>query len=168
MLALCINANGQNSCFTVSKDPKNDEVVFSGRVTFSDLNSEPSFTWLKDGRDEYKPDDKATTFLKEHLQNYTFTIFMGTWCSDSQDMLPRLEKVLQTVGYPESSVTMYGVDRTKKTKNGESKKSRINLVPTVILQKDGKEIGRITETAHKSVEADITSMIKKDMAKTRH
>jgi thiol-disulfide isomerase/thioredoxin len=164
ILMISMNVKGQNKSYTVSKDPKNDEVVYSGLITFDDLNREPSFAWLKEGRDEYKPDVKSVAFLGAHLRDYSILIFLGTWCSDSQDLVPRLEKVLLATAYPESTVTMYGVDRAKKTKNGESQKYRINLVPTIILLKDNKETGRITETVHKSIERDLAAIIKKDIA----
>jgi thiol-disulfide isomerase/thioredoxin len=165
MLLISMNAPAQNNSYTISKDFKNDELVFNGSITFDDLNKEPTFDWMKTGRDEYHPDIKTTTFIGEHLKDYSMIVFLGTWCSDSQDMIPRFEKVLQTINYPEATITMYGVDRTKKTKNGENKKYKIKLVPTIILLRDGKEAGRITETVHKSIEADIAAIIKRDISR---
>ena len=54
---------------------------------------------------------------------------------------------------------MYGVDRAKTTRNGDEKKYGITLVPTIILFKDGKEVGRITETVKKSIEEDLATII---------
>jgi thiol-disulfide isomerase/thioredoxin len=86
-------------------------------------------------------------------------VFIGTWCDDSHYLLPKLTKVLQLAGYPLTGVTMYGTDRDKKTKNGEQAQYGITLVPTIILLKNGKEAGRITESALKSVEEDLAKMV---------
>ena len=80
-------------------------------------------------------------------------------------LVPKLEKVLEKANYPMSMLTMYGVDREKTTRKGDQAKYNITLVPTIMLFKDGKEIGRITESAAKSVEEDLAAMIVKDSGK---
>ena len=161
-----MHAMAQNKAYDVSKDTSKEEniggLVYNGPITFNDLDSEPTFTWLKSGDDEYKPKKKPISYLREHLKDYTIVVFMGTWCDDSHNIIPKLEKTLQQIDYPLSRVTMYGVDRAKTTKNGENKTYNITRVPTIILLKGGKEAGRITETVEKSVEADLAAIIEKD------
>jgi len=157
----------QNKAYDVSKDTSKEEndgsLVFNGPITFNDLDNEPTFaTWLKISHEEYKPKDKHLEYLRDHLKDYSLVVFMGTWCDDSHNIVPKLEKMLQLINYPLSTVTMYGVDRAKNTKNGESKTYNISRVPTIIVLKRGKEIGRITETVLKSVEADLSAIIEKD------
>lgn len=160
LLMVSMNAPAQTTPYDISKDPKNDEVTFNGRITFNDLEKESSFTWLKSGTDEYKPDGQLMGILKKQLNNYTMVVFLGTWCDDSHYLVPKLEKVLQITGYPSSSLAMYGVDREKTTKGGEEKKYNVTLVPTIILfNSDGKEVGRITESVQKSIEADLCAML---------
>ena len=158
MMNLCVTA--QTTAYDISKDVKNDEVVFNGPVTFEDLNKEPTFTWLKSGADEYKPDEQTVRYLRDRLKDYSIVVFLGTWCDDSHYLIPKFVKVLQLAGYPLSTITMYGVDREKTTKGGENKKYSITLVPTIILFKDGKEAGRITESAQKSIEGDLAAIVK--------
>ena len=160
LVIMNLSAFAQGPAYDVSKDVKNGQVVFNGPVTFDDLFKETSFSWLKSGVDQYKPDAQATDILKQRLKDYTLVVFLGTWCDDSHDMIPRLVKVLQIVGYPLSTITMYGVDREKATKGGENKQYNITLAPTIILFKEGKEAGRITETAQTSVEGDMAAIVK--------
>ncbi len=105
------------------------------------------------------PKKNQPNYLRDHLKDYTIVIFMGTWCDDSHNIIPKLEKTLKEIDYPLSGVTMYGVDRAKTTKNGENKTYNISRVPTIILFKGGKEAGRITETVLKSVEADLAAIL---------
>lgn len=146
--------------YAISEDVKNGSVVFKGPVTFNDLDTEPSFTWLKTGVEEYKPDNRKLKYLRSHLKEYSIIIFLGTWCSDSHDMIPKLLKILKQVDYPLSGVEMYGVERDKATRNEENKRYQITLLPTIILMKDDKEVGRITETVKRSVEADLVKIIR--------
>ena len=159
-----MNVMAQNTAYDVSKDEKNGELVYNGLITFDDLNKEPTFTWLKSGNDEYKPEETAANYLRTHLKDYSIVVFLGTWCDDSHYLIPKFEKVLQMIEYPLSQISMYGADRAKTTKNGEHKKYNITLVPTIILFKGEKEAGRITETTQKSIEADLVAIIKADPA----
>jgi len=161
MLIISVNAMAQNNNYTILKD-KDVGMIFNGLITFDDLNKEQSFTWLKSGRDIYSPNVQAVKYLTSRLKDFSMVVFLGTWCSDSHDLIPRLQKVLQMTNYPLSQLTMYGVDMKKKTTNGEEKKYAIEYVPTIILfNKEGKEIGRITESVQKSIEADMKKMVKK-------
>ncbi len=154
-------ASHAQTTYDISKDAENNEVVFNGPLTFNDLNKEQSFTWLKNGYAEFKPNEKAGEYLRAHLNEYTMVVFLGTWCDDSHELVPKLAKLLDYVGYNKGQITMYGVDRQKKTKNGEEKKYNVTLVPTIILFKDGKEAGRITESVQKGLEADLVAIIKR-------
>lgn len=151
--------------FSVSTDKENGSVVFKGQITYNDLRKEHSFSWLDKGIIDYKPDGADMAFLVKHLRKYEVVTFMGTWCEDSQNLVPKLLKVLAAVDYPMHQHTIYGVDRTKQAKYTEAKFYEISRVPTFILLKDNLEVGRITESVNKSVEADIKAIIEKDLAK---
>ena len=76
--------------------------------------------------------------------------------------MPRLEKVLKLIQYPLDELMMYAVDRTKVTKDGANKIYNLVKVPTLIVLKNGKEVGRITEHVSNSVEADLAAIVAKD------
>lgn len=157
LMLVNLTTRAQNTQYDISKDPKNGEVTFKGPLTFDELDKEATFTWLKQGTDEYKPDERYTGLLKEKLQNCNMVVFLGTWCDDSHYLVPKFRKLLREIGFQESKITMYGVDREKTTKGGEERKYNITLVPTIIVFENGKEMGRITETVQKGLEADLAS-----------
>jgi thiol-disulfide isomerase/thioredoxin len=159
-LTICMTSMAQDKTYDVSKDTKSESLIFKGLVTFDDLNNEPTFTWLKTRAEAYQPNDILIRYLHDNLRDYSLVVFLGTWCSDSHEIIPKLEKVLQLTGFPETRLRMYGVDREKTSKHDEEKRYRITLVPTIIiLTNDGKEVGRITETINKSIEEDIASFL---------
>lgn len=151
--------------FDTSSDKETGSVVFKGQITYNDLRKELSFKWLDKGIIDYKPAEADMVFLQKHLSGYEVVTFMGTWCDDSQNLVPKLLKVLAAADYPMHQHTMYGVDRTKQAKYTEAKFYEISRVPTIILLKDNQEVGRITESVNKSIEADIKAIIEKDLAK---
>jgi len=160
LILISAHAMAQTAKYTVAKDTETDQVIFNGPITFDDLSNEPTFTWLKAGADRYEPDAKAINTLQEKLPAYTFVVFMGTWCDDSHNIIPKLYKVLKVTEYPiQQGITMYGTDREKHTQGGEDKKYNITLVPTIIVLKKGEEVGRITESVQKSLEEDLVNII---------
>lgn len=159
MMNLTVTAQDK---YETSIDEKNGSVVYRGSVSFGDLEHEKTFNWLPQGAEAYKPDAASIEFLKEHLSQYRLITFMGTWCDDSHILIPQLYKVLSEARFPMGELTMYGVDRTKTTADGAHTQYGISFVPTVIVLRGGKEIGRITESARKSVETDLANIIRSE------
>jgi thiol-disulfide isomerase/thioredoxin len=147
------------SDFTVSTDSKTGHLVFKGRVTPEDLGKEPTFKWYQKGIADYTPDPETMEYLQAHLSEYDVLVFMGTWCEDSHIMIPKLMRVLNDAGY-KGNLTMYGVERNKNTRSAESRKYDIGRIPVVILLKDGKEVGRMTENIVMTVEDDLVKVMR--------
>jgi len=153
----------QSSDYEISKDDENGAVVFKGEISFEDLKKEPTFGWMNKGAASYKPGKEDLKYLKEYLPQYELVILMGTWCDDSQRLIPELYKILQAANYPMAKVKMYGVNRAKETKNIEHKLYRLEKVPTIIVYKDHSELGRIVENVKQSMEGDLVELISNDM-----
>lgn len=146
--------------YTVTKDDQNGSLIYKGPITISDLQAEPSFTWMS-GAANYKPDPSIVSSLRQSLPGYSIVAVMGTWCDDSQLLIPRLAKVLQDASYPMSKFTLWGVDRAKESGNAATSGYSAKKVPTIILFRDGIEVGRIVVAANKSIEADLAQIIQK-------
>ena len=137
-----------------------NELVYTGQFAFTDLQREESFKWMQEGVEAYQPSAEDISYLKSELSNYHLVVFMGTWCEDSHNLIPKLYKVVTEAGYPAQQLTLYGLDREKKGKGTAHEGYKVLFVPTIIVLSDGKEVGRITETVRKSVEADLSAIIK--------
>lgn len=159
MMNLTVTAQDK---YETTTDEKNGSVVFRGDITFTDLEQEKTFDWLQHGAQSYKPDAVSIEFLRENLSQYRLITFMGTWCDDSHILIPQLYKVLSDARFPMGELTMYGVDRTKTTTDGAHTQYGVSFVPTVIVLHNGKEVGRITESARKSVETDLANIIRSE------
>ncbi|MFA7290271.1 MAG: thioredoxin family protein [Melioribacteraceae bacterium] len=93
------------------------------------------------------------------LQGVTFKVVFGSWCSDSKREVPRFIKMLETLNYDISQIELYAVDRKKISPDGEIEKLNVELVPTFLVYRDEKEIGRIVESPKKSIEEDLKDII---------
>ena len=70
---------------------------------------------------------------------------------------------MESISYPEQKVTIIAVNRKKEAPGGEEGVYNIQRVPTIIVQKYGKEIGRIIESpATGYLERDLLQIIQKD------
>lgn len=108
----------------------------------------------------YAPVMEKGVAYSEMLDGVTITIVLGTWCGDSREQLPRFFKVLDEIGYPSESLILLGTDGQKKIPGMDISGYGIVRVPTLIFHYKGKEIGRITETPVKSLEADLLDILK--------
>ncbi|MFY0532158.1 TlpA family protein disulfide reductase [Nannocystis pusilla] len=78
------------------------------------------------------------------------TVIFGTWCGDSRREVPRLWRALDAAG-PDLPFTLkyVGVDRQKTAPGFDKEGLDLRYVPTVIVVRDGREVGRIVERAER-------------------
>ena len=159
LLIAAMQGMAQTKTYDTLRDAENKELVYKGSFTMEDLNREPSFEWMRSGARGYTPNAEDMQHIKANLGHYRLVVFMGTWCDDSHNLVPKLYKILREANYPIETVALYGVDREKTTGSKIEKTYGVTLVPTIILIDGDKEKGRITETVDKSVEGDMRKIM---------
>jgi len=135
-------------------------MLYKGSCTFEDIAPLPDF----DFHTTPETDAQALSVLRNRLSAYEIIVFIGTWCEDSHEMIPRLYHVLKAADYPFEQLRMYAVDREKQSLHDEADMYHIRQIPVVILKKDGREQGRITEQVQQSVEQDLAKIIPSNLA----
>ena len=115
--------------------------------------------WYNDEYTAYEPDEFILEQIKEISDSVDIQIFMGTWCSDSRREVPRFLKILDLSEFEQSKLRIINVDRKKKSSTNEEKNKNIEFVPTFILNREGIEIGRITEFPIITLESDLLSIL---------
>ena len=118
------------------------------------------YEWYNSNYSSYQPEvDWMDKLKKLDLTDVNIKIFIGTWCGDTRRELPRLMKVLASIGIPEDKILMYAVSNQdsiyKQSKLREEKGYSIFRVGTYIFEKQGREINRIIEYPRYSIEQDI-------------
>jgi thiol-disulfide isomerase/thioredoxin len=132
------------STFEISIDTNHTNAkVYKGLISKNILKADTSFKWYQANYNSYIPDTSVlNTFRKSHVQ---FIVFGGTWCDDTQFILPHFFKILELAGISDEQIVFFGVNRKKESIGNVSKTFGITNVPTIIVMKEGKETGRVLE-----------------------
>src|SRR5687768_542085 len=128
----------------VSRDT-NGEKILKGFMSKKDLAGDSAFAWYAGNQKGYTPYAAALQSLKNNKDSVQFLVFAGTWCPDTQFILPKFFSLSDAAGVSQNQITLLGVDRNKKTIQHLSETFNILNVPTIIILKNGKEIGRVVE-----------------------
>jgi len=110
---------------------------------------------------EYSPDKTTIKELKKLFKEnkeFTVKVFFASWCHDSQLQLPPFVKIAKQVRI--KNIEYIALNRKKALPNQDISAFDIKRVPTFIVFKDGKEMGRIIETPQLSIEKDLLRIIK--------
>lgn len=102
---------------------------------------------------------ELTGMIRQLHGGVSVIAFLGTWCPDSRREIPRFLKIADLAGIAADSVTLYGLDRSKKSPNGLTEQYQIKRIPTFIFLKSGQEVGRITEFPETTLEGDILAIL---------
>ena len=123
----------------------NNETTLKGLLNRNILESDTTFKWFKNNYALGMADASAVTAFQKNKDKIHVIIFGGTWCEDTQNLLPVFYRLADKSGLPDSSITFIGVDRKKQTLDNLSAAFNITNVPTFIIMHDGKEVGRVVE-----------------------
>ncbi len=150
------------SCFaqknigTSVKDSSGNLIGVANKESFLEA---PFNEWFTPNYTSYETDKEVTAKLTPLLKEVTIKAFMGTWCGDSQDQTPVLYKILDEVDFNYSHLELITVNRSKTTPDNLQEGFNIERVPTFIVYKNDKEIGRLVEYPRESVEADLLKIV---------
>ncbi len=145
VLALVIaSASFAQTQFEILVERPNEKSL-KGIISRSLLEKDSSFKWYAENLKAYTPRPDATEVLKKYRDSLQLLVFMGTWCEDSHFVIPKFFSLTDAAGFPENHITLVGVDRGKKTMGHLAEALNIKNVPTIIVLKNGKELGRVVE-----------------------
>src|SRR6476661_2316224 len=138
-------ANAQTP-YTSTPDERNASLhILNGTISKYILQNDPQFTWYKTSQDVYTPATPILNAFEAAKKDYQFVIFGGTWCEDTQFILPKFFRIQEMSGFPDNHISFFAVSRAKKTLGNIADAFNIVNVPTIIVMKDGKEVGRVVE-----------------------
>ena len=133
--------------------------ILVGKAKKYDLEQQPFNDWFKNGYTDYQPDNEIINKIKQIPLDYSITIFMGTWCEDSQNQVPKFYKILNEINFPLDKTTLITMSRDKTTPELFEKDLEITNVPTFIFYKDNKELNRIVESPIENLEEDMLTIL---------
>lgn len=150
------NENQQNEDVTTIEEDIEIPVLV-GKQDISALKTPPHAKWFMENY-KYKANQQKLGPLKTALEGKKLTIFLGTWCSDSQQQVPALLSILDAIKYDDSNITLITMSENKDTPEGLEDGLNILYVPTIIVYNNDVEMGRIVEFPVESLEADLLAI----------
>jgi len=146
LVLLFASAANSQSQFVVYPDSAHaGQKVYKGIVTKDDLLKDTTFKWFAANQKWYTPQTTAIEAMKAKKDSVELLVYMGTWCEDSHVIIPQLYKLADASGFDSKKITLIGTDRYKKTLSHLSEALNVLNVPTIIVLKKGKEMGRVIE-----------------------
>ncbi|UOX34370.1 thioredoxin family protein [Flavobacterium sediminilitoris] len=133
--------------------------ILIGKTKITNLQQEPFNEWYSISYNEYKPNEEIIKEIKKYISDYSITVFMGTWCEDSQNQVPKFFKILNQLDFPLRKVNLITMTRDKTTPEIFEEGLNITNVPTFIFYKKDFEINRIVESPVESLEEDIFKIV---------
>jgi hypothetical protein len=149
-----------SSSYTVEVEAGGTKIL-KGYFERKDLERDILFTWFKANYDLYILDSASMKELTPLMKDLHFLIVLGTWCGDSKHHVPKIYKILDAMNIPNKDVKLFGVDRSKSSKDGTTEKYNVHRVPTLIVFNGDVELGRVVENPKETFEKDLLNMLKK-------
>lgn len=132
--------------YEISNDEKHPEQhVLRGIINKYLVQNDSTCGWYRSSAGYYKPDTAIVAAFEKAKNKVQYVLFGGTWCDDTQFILPKFFKLQEMSGVSDSAVTFFGVNRAKKSLGNIADAFNVINVPTIIVMKEGKEIGRVVE-----------------------
>ena len=119
--------------------------ILTGVLSRDIIQKDSAFKWFVQNQQGYVPNADVVSQMKAKSQNLHFIVFGGTWCDDTKYILPRFYALADAASVPAANISLIGVNRAKKTLGYLSESLNVTHVPTIIVLKDGKELGRVVE-----------------------
>ena len=151
-------SNNASPKYIIVKDSA--DKILKGKISRLLIESDTAFGWFKENMKWGTANKNTVEEIKKHIDELSFVVFAGTWCHDTQNLLPIFYRMLDKAGFPDNKITIYGTDRNKITLKNIHTKYAVTNVPTFIVQVNNKEIGRVVEFGkYGDIEKEIGEII---------
>ncbi|MBX7181406.1 MAG: hypothetical protein K1X82_04780 [Bacteroidia bacterium] len=139
---------------------KAQDSVLIGRLSINELGAVAGWEGFSRNYDQYSVQANKLAELKPYLTGVKKVyLFIGTWCSDSQEQLPGIWKVLTELGL-QNKCELIGVNREKNQPADWLKAYGAKLLPTVFWElENGQVISVMEETPKLNFESDLLSKL---------
>jgi thiol-disulfide isomerase/thioredoxin len=113
---------------------------------------------FQDREEAYQPQADPVQQIAKVNGKVTVEVFFGSWCPHCQQVLPRLIKSLRMADNSNLEIKWIGLPRTFGNEP-EVKARDVKGVPTVIVFREGQEVGRFSGTESVPVEESLAKLV---------
>ena len=116
-------------------------------------------SWFVENYNAHPLNKSLVSQIDSLFDDIEVTIYMGTWCEDSQREVPGFFKIIDALEANDQVQPIVGLNEDKVSHDGSAEQAGVTNVPTFIFSKDGEEINRIVEFPIISLEQDILDIL---------
>ena len=109
------------------------------------------------GAKAFVPNATSVAKLKKQAAPIRVVVYFGSWCPHCKEVLPHLLRVEDEIKGSKLQIDYYGLPRDFK--DPEVQRLGIKEVPTAIVYRNGKEIGRITRNDWTAPEVALSILL---------
>ncbi|MCS6989321.1 MAG: thioredoxin family protein [Chloroherpetonaceae bacterium] len=145
----------------LQEDAETKEKMVVGKCSFADWKRLAE--WSTYDAPDYAPDAETVARIAPLVKSpdVSFILFGGSWCGDTKTEFPKYFKLFSALNLPEPKVALYGVNRKKREGSGVAERFNLKRVPTLVVLRGDKEIGRIVEYPTETLEKDLLKILTK-------
>lgn len=105
----------------------------------------------------YSPNPTSLAKLKKQATPVRVLVFFGSWCDHCKAVLPNLMRVEDEINGSKIQFDYRGVP--KDFKDAEIQRLKVDGVPTAVVYRNGKEIGRLTKNDWAAPEVALSVLL---------
>ena len=130
-----------------------------GEFSRDQLENSTHNNWFLENYNAHPLNKALVSQIDSLFDDIEVTIYMGTWCEDSQREVPGFFKIIDALEANDQVRPIVGLNEDKVSHDGSAEQAGVTNVPTFIFSKDGEEINRIVEFPIISLEQDILDIL---------
>ena len=130
-----------------------------GEFSRDQLENSTHNNWFLENYNAHPLNKALVSQIHSLFDDIEVTIYMGTWCEDSQREVPAFFKIIDALEANDQVQPIIGLNEHKVSHDGSAEQAGVTNVPTFVLSKDGQEINRIVEFPIISLEQDILDIL---------
>ena len=130
-----------------------------GEFSRDQLENSTHNNWFLENYNAHPLNKALVSQIHSLFDDIEVTIYMGTWCEDSQREVPSFFKIIDALEAIDQVQPIVGLNEDKVSHDGSAEQAGVTNVPTFVFSKDGKEINRIVEFPIISLEQDILDIL---------
>lgn len=140
------------------EEPEEAEVVLTGSLTRAQLE-EALPEWVE-AQMVVSFDPQSTAGLAGVQSGARLRVYLGSWCSDSRREISHLWRIVdENMDMLPFGIEYYGVDRETLRSDEKVEGFDLEFVPTIIVERDDKEVGRIVESSPNGIDRDLLGLL---------
>ena len=107
---------------------------------------------------DFEASDRDIAALAAIGQPTRLLVMFGTWCHDSAREVPRLLKLIAAADNPNLKLELLAVPVSKQLLP-QTQEYKLRYTPTIVVLREGRELGRIVERPTSSLGADLRRIL---------